>query len=192
VRRAFIAISLAPEIQDGLEAAVRSLEELGLSGRGVRRSAMHLTLKFLGNVGEDKLSAVVETLSRLANGMPSFQVVLKKPDAFPHRKKARVVFASVQTSPALLCLHSAIEAKLGALGLDRESREYRAHLTLMRLKSPRHISRLQNWFNREFKITGMSFVVDHFNRYQSVLKPDGAEYRVLETFPLGNSPLPLS
>ena len=65
-------------------------------------------------------------------------------------------------------------------------------MTLMRLKSPRHISRLQNWFNREFKITGMSFVIDHFNLYQSVLKPDGAEYRVLETFPLGNSPLPLS
>ncbi len=189
MRRTFVAISLPPEILDGLEAAVRSLSELGLSGRGVRRSAMHLTLKFLGNAGDYKLSAVVATLSRLGSAMPPFEVVFKKPDAFPHKKGARVVFVSVQTSPALLGLHSAIEEKLGALGLDRESREYRAHLTLMRLKSSRHLSRLQDWFNREFKVTGMCFAVDRFHLYESILKPEGAEHSILESFPLlGSQP----
>ncbi len=185
MKRTFVAISLPPEILDQLEAAVRSLSELGLSGRGVRRSAMHLTLKFLGNVGEDKLSAVVETLSRLASGMPPFEVVLQEPDAFPHKKGARIVFVRVQTSPSLLRLRSEVEEKLGALGLDRESREYQAHLTLMRLRSPRRLSRLQDWFTRELKVTGMSFAVDHFHLYQSILKPSGAEYKVLKSFPLG-------
>ena len=185
MRRAFVAVPLPPEILDELEAAVESLSELNLSGRGVRRSAMHLTLKFLGNAGDDKLSAVVEILSRLASEKPPFEAVLKEPDAFPHKQGARVVFVSVQTSPALLGLHSAIEEKLAVLCPDRERREYRAHLTLMRLRSPGHLSRLRDWFNREFKITGMSFLVDHFNLYESVLKPSGAEYRVLKSFPLG-------
>ena len=84
----------------------------------------------------------------------------------------------------------AIEDHLSVLGVKREAREYRAHLTLMRLKSRKHLSRLQDWFKRQLQVSGMSFPVNHFHLYQSVLKPEGAEYRVLETFPLGNPPLP--
>ena len=146
---------------------------------------MHLTLKFLGNVGEDKLPEIVATLSRLGSEMQPFEVALTRPDAFPHKHRARVVFVSVQASLALSGLYRAVEERLGALGLDREHQEYRAHLTLMRLQSSRHLSRLQDWFNRECEVTGMSFRVDHFNLYESVLKPSGAEYRVLKSFPLG-------
>ncbi len=190
MRRAFVAISLPPEILDDLEAGVRSLEELGLSGRGVRRSAMHLTLKFLGDTGADQLLQVATVLRRLAGGMGPFEVAMKGTDAFPHRKGARVVFVGVRRCSALLGLQGAIEDHLSVLGVKREAREYRAHLTLMRLKSRKHLSRLQDWFKRQLQVSGMSFPVNHFHLYQSVLKPEGAEYRVLETFPLGNPPLP--
>ena len=187
--RSFIAIPLPPKILDDLESAVRSLQELGLSGRGVSRSGMHLTLKFLGDVSEDRLRAVALTLHKLANQIPPFDVSLNDPDAFPHRKGARVVFVSIQRSRTLFRLQSAIEEELGALGLDRESREYQAHLTLMRLNSRRHLSRLQDWFARGLQVTGMSFLVNRFNLYQSVLKSSGAEYSILESFPLlGSGP----
>ena len=185
--RSFVAIPLPPGVLDDLESAVRSLEELGLSGRGVSRSSMHLTLKFLGDVGGDRLSTVAATLRRLAKGMPPFDLSLNGPGAFPHRKGARVVFVSVQRSAALIRLQGALEDDLTALGLEREGREYRGHLTLMRLKSRRRLSRLQDWFTRELQVTGMSFRVDHFNLYQSALKSSGAVHSILESFPLRDS-----
>ena len=185
--RSFIAVPLPPEILDDLESAVRSLEDVGLSGRGVSRSAMHLTLKFLGNVNESQVRSVASTLRKLAGQIPPFDVSLNGPDAFPHRKGARVVFVSVQRSAALVRLHGALENELTALGIKKEGREYRAHLTLVRLKSRRHHSRLQDWFTRELSVSGRSFRVSRFNLYQSILKSSGAEYRVLESFPLRDS-----
>ncbi len=187
--RSFIAIPLPPEVLDELESAVRGLEELELRGRAVRREAMHLTLKFLGDVSEDRLRAVALTLHELAKRIPPFDVSLNGPDAFSHRKGSRVVFVSVQRSPTLIRLQGGLEDALTALDLEREGREYRGHLTLMRLKSRRHLSRLQDWFTRELQVTGMSFRVNHFNLYQSALKSSGAVHSILESFPLlGSGP----
>ena len=74
--RSFIAIPLPPEVLDELESAVRGLEELDLPGRAVRREAMHLTLKFLGDVSEDRVRALALTLHKLANQIPPFDVSL--------------------------------------------------------------------------------------------------------------------
>ena len=182
--RSFIAIPLPPKILDDLESAVRSLQELGLPGRGVSRSAMHLTLKFLGHVSEVQMRSVALTLHKLANRIPPFDVSLNGPDACPHRKGARVVFVGVQRSPVLIRLQGELEDDLTALGIKREGREYRAHLTLVRLKSRRCISSLQDWFTQELRVSGRSFRVSCFNLYKSILKSEGAEYSVLESFPL--------
>ena len=71
-----------------------------------------------------------------------------------------------------------------ALGIKREGREYRAHLTLVRLKSRRCLSSLQEWFTQELRVSGRSFRVRRFNLYKSILKSEGAEYSVLESFSL--------
>ena len=152
--RSFIAIPLPGEVLAQLESAVRSLEELRLSGRGVRAGAMHLTLKFLGSVSEDFVGQIAAVLRRLAGGVEPFEIVVNGADAFPHRRGPRVVFMSVQRCPALMGLQSAVEDRLTALGFKREEREYRAHLTLMRLKSPKHLSRLQDWFTRDLPVNG--------------------------------------
>ena len=182
--RSFIAVPFPARVLDDLESAVAGLEQLGLPGRGVSRKAMHLTLKFLGSVGENQVCSIALTLRGLAGRTPPFDVSLKGPDAFPHRKAPRVVFVGVQRSDELVRLQGALEDDLTALGIKREGRPYRPHLTLLRLKSRTHRSHLQDWFTRELPVSSRSFRVGRFNLYQSVLKPSGAEYSVLENFPL--------
>ena len=183
--RSFVAIPLSSEVLNGLEQAAQSLKELGLDGRRVRSAAMHLTLKFLGSVKLEFLQSVGPALDRVAGLTAPFRLTLGRADAFPRRAAPRVVIVDLLRSPALDGLRHAVEEALHDLGVPRDEREYRPHLTLMRLKSRRRRSRLQDWFQRELDVSGRSFRVSRFHVYQSILRPDGARYRVLETFQLG-------
>lgn len=180
--RSFVAIPLPLEIETQLRSAVRSLEQQGVSGRGVSSGAMHLTLKFLGELSRDQVPEVADRLGRVAAGSGPFRVALGGPGAFPNRRSPRVVFVEVESGAELLGLHQSIEEGLVGMGQAREERGYRPHLTLMRLKSRRHGGRLRNWLESPLAMSGASFQVDCFHLYQSVLKPQGAEYRVVETF----------
>lgn len=53
--RAFIAVEVLPDIIERLYALQEDLKCVGASVAWTRTEGMHLTLKFLGNVAEDRL-----------------------------------------------------------------------------------------------------------------------------------------
>lgn len=117
----------------------------------------------------------------------SLRTHLRGANAFPRPAAARMVFVDLRRSPSLDALRDALEEALHDLGVAQAALEYRPHLTLIRLRFQRRLSRLQDWFERQHKIQNRSFWVSHFDLYESVLKSGGARHRVLETFHLGES-----
>lgn len=184
--RAFLALELPAEVLRRLADVAGELDALGLAGRRTRLEAIHLTLQFLGNIELALIEEIRPRLNPLAESVRPFELRVAGLGAFPHLGNPRIVWAGVRVSDALERLQTGVEAELEQLGFRREGRPFRPHLTLFRLKSPRNRDKLVRYLNRrpappEFG----AFEVRDFHLFQSVLKPTGAEYDKLVTWPLG-------
>jgi 2'-5' RNA ligase len=179
--RAFIAVDLSPEIKAALEALVRALRKKGGGVAWVKPEAMHLTLKFLGDIPEDRVGAVTDLLERITAGRPPFLMRLKGTGTFPPgaRANARILWAGIEEAPELMELQATLDAECERAGFPREDRAFHPHLTLGRVKSREGLEPVLGELerNRAIDLGGMS--VDALAFYQSILSPSGPRYEVL-------------
>lgn len=136
--RAFIAIEVPDEVGKTLEDAKRILASKLLRGgiRWVKVSNIHLTLRFLGNVGQDSLPAIYDGLDDVAGRIAPFSLNLDVLGCFPNPRRPRVVWVGmVGDTEQLSSLHRSIERVLMPLGWEAEGRKYHPHLTLGRVKN---------------------------------------------------------
>lgn len=185
--RTFIAVDLAPDIKAALEALIRKVRKNAGGVTWVRPDAMHLTLKFLGEVPEDRVGSVKAILESLAGSRRPFPMRLKGTGTFPPGggTRARVLWAGIEEAPELMELRAALESELEKAGFPREDRDFHPHLTLGRVKSPQGLEpvlrELEHY--READLGGMT--VAGLTLFQSVLGPSGPEHKVLVEAVLG-------
>jgi 2'-5' RNA ligase len=116
--RAFIAVDLAPEIKSAVEGLVRALRRKGGNVAWVKPEAMHLTLKFLGNISDEEAGAITALLERIAAGRRPFPLKLKGTGTFPPggRANARILWAGIAETPELMEIQSALESECEKAG----------------------------------------------------------------------------
>jgi len=179
--RLFVAAGVPDEIRTRLSAMKERLEPLSLPIRWVRPEGIHLTLKFLGEVPEDRVERIEGALKGMARGRPH-HLEVRGIGTFPVRGRPRVIWAGLGGDVAeVVRLAASIEDALEQAGLPRETREFRAHLTLGRFReSPRGDWRggLDRHADGDFG----EFRIEAFALYESVLQQGGARYRVVRRF----------
>jgi 2'-5' RNA ligase len=134
--RSFIAIELSGELKQSLARLQDRLKEGSRAPvRWVGPNSIHLTLKFLGNIDVSVTGDILKALEKAASGVPPFQLELSGLGVFPDPRRVQVVWAGMTGEVARLeKLHKSIEAGLKPLGFTAESRPFRPHLTLGRVR----------------------------------------------------------
>ncbi len=167
--RLFIGIQPPEEIRRKLRSYAEK-KFSGLRGKLVELENLHITLKFIGEVSDEKARKIAEAIEHLSFGR--FTVELSGIFGFPTTHRARVIWVGVgKGADSLRALFSMIENLLEPLGVPREVREYTPHLTLMRLKVPADVSGLHPAFG--------SFEAKEVILFQSILRPTGPIYKPL-------------
>ncbi len=184
VLRTFIAVSI-PETHRQLIASFQSnLKRCGADVRWVRPEAMHLTLRFLGDLTEDQVQTVITAVRIAAEGTASFPLVIEGTGGFPNVARPRVLWLGVMTgSQAISDLAGRIQVKLDAAGFPPEKRSFSPHLTLGRVRSLRNIRKTVETMQAH-SFSAEPFEVDAVRVIRSDLKPSGAVYTTLESISL--------
>lgn len=179
--RTFVAVDLSPEIKINLEDLIRNVRRKAGAVKWVGPEAMHLTLKFLGEIPEDKAEAVGTLLKELVGTHRPFPLKLRGTGTFPSGggMNARVLWAGVVEDPALMELQAALESEFEKAGFSREDRPFHPHLTLGRVKSPDGLDRVLQELERYGTVDLGEMMVARLTFFRSVLKPSGPEYQVL-------------
>ena len=135
--RSFIAIELPDELKLGLARLEDQLKITGQSWvKWVDPSRIHLTLKFLGSIGIDRISEITETMETAVQGIPPFRLEVKGLGVFPSLKRVQVAWVGISGEIAKLSrLQQRLESNLARLGFTAESRPFTPHLTLARLRN---------------------------------------------------------
>ena len=128
--RLFVGIPFPPELRLRL-----SLLCAGLSGaKWVDPGNFHLTLRFIGEVGEDAAADIDAALSRVA--ARPFVLQLAGTGVFGNGGRPRSLWVGVAQNPSLAGLRDKIEQALVRSGLPPEPRRFSPHVTLARLQNP--------------------------------------------------------
>jgi 2'-5' RNA ligase len=184
--RTFIAIDLDDQLKKNLEALIDGLRPNGKNVRWVRSEAMHLTLKFLGEIPEENVAKIESALVGVAKKHRPFTLKLRGTGVFPPgRRDPRVVWVGVEGDSSLKELQEAIESAMEKLGFAREKRDFRPHLTLGRVKFPSRLESLLADLEKHKETTFGEMQVRRVTFFRSTLRPSGAEYSVLSELPLG-------
>ena len=102
--------------------------------------------------------------------------------AFKSPKRARVVVASLADEGSIAAdLVDRVESRVEELGIPREDRRFRPHVTVARIKRPGNASD----FIDVAALEPAAFVLDELRLYRSRLLPTGSEYTVLASEKLG-------
>ena len=181
--RTFIAINLNPEIKNTLIHLIEELDKGHKNIRWVRREGMHLTLKFLSEIGREKVQEIENVLKMISKEYEPFVLKFKGTGSFPPGKKnPRVLWIGIEEEETLRALQSQLEEELEKLGFPREQRKFHPHLTLGRVKSSFNLREtlllLEKYRERNFG----EMKAEKITFFQSILKPTGAEYSVLSEF----------
>ncbi len=181
--RLFVAIPIPEDLARSLAEARRSLEQRLPGARWVEPQNLHLTLKFLGEVAEERAVRAAEALRRALQNAPAFRLELAGLGAFPSEKAPRVIWAGVGAGrPELEALADGVRGALAAFGGGEDDKPFQPHLTLGRWKAPPERG-VPPWRPAGTPLFG-DCRVDRVCLMQSRLFPDGPAYRVLRQYPL--------
>ena len=128
--RLFVGIGFPPELKLHL-----SLLCSGVNGaKWVDPGNLHLTLRFIGELPEDRAADIDEALARLR--ARRFALQLCGTGVFGGGDKPRNLWVGVERSAELVALRDKIEHALIRAGLPPEPRKFTPHVTLARLHNP--------------------------------------------------------
>jgi 2'-5' RNA ligase len=182
VVRSFLAVALPEHVRDACSELARQLGDApgGDGVRWTRAEGYHLTLRFLGNVAVERLPEIAKRTEEELAAFAPFALRLTHAFGFPTPKRPRVIAVGTDPTQPLEALAQRIEAAVEAAGLAPETRAFRPHLTLGRVRSRRHPT-----LDRAVVPGAPEFRVAEVVLFRSDLARDGARYTPLETIVLG-------
>ena len=170
--RLFAAAAIPEDIAVGLARRQKGL--LGARWRPIE--SLHLTLRFFGELSEDKADDLDAELAAIA--AEPFDLILSGVGVFESGGGApRAVWAGVGDNPALRRLAARCETGARRVGLARETRAFRPHVTLAYLSGVEPAP-VAAWIQEHNLLKSPSFPVRAFGLYSSRRSAAGATYQL--------------
>jgi 2'-5' RNA ligase len=182
--RLFIAVEVSPAARAELVAVQSRLQRNNFPVKWVSPGAMHLTLHFLGETDVARLPQLRAALRAALSGLGALALHLDGTGAFPNLRRPTVIWAGVGGATAALeRAQAAAGAALESLGLPRETRPFRGHLTLGRARRdapPAQLERLGAAIRGLPPLAPVPWDVERVVLFRSELRPTGPVYTELD------------
>lgn len=199
IMRAFIALPVPGVVESHVAQLRKTLSREGVGGKWVRKDGVHLTLHFLGEIGDSEVGALRMELAAMARGISPLRFRYGGVAGFGKPPKLLYsVWDDVESGAFEALVRGVQRSVLAAgLGIDEVTRKRRPvpHLTFVRFRG-RHESKALRSLVRirgrdwEWQIALPAPAVEEvgierFCLYRSTLTPKGAIYDELASFALG-------
>lgn len=177
--RTFIAVELDKQIIEELTQALNLFKSTQADVKWVNPPNAHITLKFLGEVQEQKIEKISQIIKESSCGFKPFVLTLQSLGAFPTLNSPRVIWiGAVSQDNILEKLAETIEINLVSLHFPKEKRGFKSHITIGRVRSNKNKAELINLL-RNLEIAKKEMLVKTVTLFKSTLSPKGSIYERL-------------
>jgi 2'-5' RNA ligase len=180
--RLFVALDLPEPARHAFADLIVSLKPKSKGARWIPPENLHITLKFIGHVGNERLIPIQDALSSIRAAQP-IELNFRGMGFFPNEHRPRAFWCGIAAPPNLVELATDIDRALVPLGIEAETRPFTPHLTLARFKSDEGVRDVVRAAS-DMKSTDFGASTEtNFHLYESLLKSTGAQYNRVASFP---------
>ena len=183
-QRLFIAINIP--VSDSIIRFTQKLKEKFKNDRikWIEFKNFHITLKFLGETPSHLVPDISNTIASITENYTNFEIQIRKFGKFSSMGHAKVMWLGIDDKSKTLSKISAdLNKELELYGFKPEKRNFKAHLTLARIKFIKNEHLLNDLIKTYSDKNFQSILVEELILYQSLLTPKGSVYKILEKFP---------
>jgi len=176
--RSFIAIDI--KLFPKLVEFINEIKKTEANLKIVELKNIHLTIKFLGDIDEEKIDKIGGTIKEVTKDIKPFEIKLKGCGVFPNLNYIKVIWAGLKNCEEIKKIVKMINEKLSEIGIKKDKREFSAHLTIARLKSARGKEEIIKILKKYKDIEFGKLRVESVKLMKSELTPKGPIYSVLK------------
>ncbi|MEE2877450.1 MAG: RNA 2',3'-cyclic phosphodiesterase [Pseudomonadota bacterium] len=175
--RLFAALPVPDDVADRLEPL-----QTGLDGARWRdREHFHVTLAFFGAMEEPVAEMLDVEIGEIAS--PQIELEIEGVGWFG-RKEPHSVFATVRRTPELEALAKACRKISARMGLDKDERPFKPHITLAYLNNT-PLDAAMAWSERWQVLRAGPWTADRFHLFESISRPGKRSvYDAVADYPL--------
>lgn len=183
--RSFIAIDLKEKIREKILEKTKELKNTKADLKFVEKENLHLTLKFLGDIGNKEDKLIRKRLKKVLQKFDRFKISLEGAGVFPNFDYIKVIWIGVKEgSERVKNLNKRICEALSDIEIKKSRHEYTPHITFARMKSGRGKEKIEGLVKG---LKGEEFgkqKVEKIHLKKSELKEGGPVYSDLRVFKL--------
>jgi len=189
--RLFIALPLPDAVRTALDHVTSDLKAHGGRVRWVDAGNLHVTVRFLGETEEAKLPKLRLLIDSIAAKFPSADTTIDRLGGFPNLSRPRVIWAGLAETESVVSIvrmARQVELAVRQLRFEPDSKGFKPHLTLGRVKDPRDLGGLPEYL-KTYRFETLPARLDRLVLFQSTLTPHGPIYDRLHEAKLGEERL---
>ena len=181
--RLFVALKIPDEIKKKIfELRNEILPDWG-KYKWEKEDKIHLTLKFIGEVDDNKVAQISYSLNFIENYF-KFDCRLSRFGFFFKKGAAKILWVGLSSDNTLFRLVEEINIiTLEKLSIPKEERKFKSHLTLLRIKN-KDSYRFPVKVFEEYTIPEIKFTTDEALLIKSELLPETSKYTVIKKYKL--------
>lgn len=143
---------------------------------------LHLTVQFLGDVEEESISDIQTILTSVAEQFASTELNFTQLGAFPNWQTPNIIWLGLAPNLILAKLYQQLTPQLLKLVPTMDTKSFRPHLTLARIKSALSATELK--LIQSAHLPFISVPVTQINLMTSTLTSVGPVYQLISRHPL--------
>ncbi len=178
--RLFIALEIPNEAIDKVLQIRDEIYGVPNNVRWESKNKLHLTLKFLGDVGENMTELIINQLDNII--FDKFSTEFSHFGIFKRNNFPNILWVGLKESKKLIDIQNKVEEDIELLGYEKERRKFKPHITLLRLKGKEDLNRISDF--QKYTLPKINFDIEKILLLKSILKPSGSEYSVIKSFNL--------
>lgn len=186
-RRVFCAIELPSLVLEKISEHITRLRAAAPDSPASwsRPENVHLTLKFLGEIAQARISDLSQAAANAVAGFSPFEILIKDTGSFPRHGTPRVFWIGVDDySGQLAQLQAKLDEECLRLGFEKEARAFNPHLTIARGRKPQGARALAA-AHKEMGFVSMEVCVNELSVIRSELSSKGSNYTTISRHALG-------
>lgn len=167
------------------QGIVQIRDKYNMKVKFVEKDNLHISLKFLGDLNRQEIEITSAILHNISTIYPYFRVELSKNiSVFPNINRPRVIWIGIEKgNNIILNIFQSIEKELKSEHFYKRESQFKAHITLARVKYLENQRKLGDYF-KSIKIEPLSETVKKIELMESQLTEEGPIYTIIKSFPL--------
>ena len=181
--RSFLAIELDEKLVPPILEVQEDFKKTNAKIKYVPAENMHFTLKFFGNIDEDMVKDISDSVKKIIANYSQFELKIENCGCFPNLNVIKVLWLGIDKDSKIIDLQKELDKEFKKLGFKKE-KNYISHLTIGRVKSPKNKKEIKETIEQNKNIKIGSMTVDRICLKKSTLTPQGPIYEDLKVFDL--------